>query len=129
MKEHPGAQHEPPTNPLQVTLDGEITSPFEWMGAGRFRPDPRSGAMHGGEPPLRELFYGSDGSQIFVRLDGAGNARVGLEFESGPAAPKIARGRVIELEAPRAGNRFRVTLSRDGLAPAVIPPEGWFELE
>ncbi len=129
LKEHPGAQHEPPTNPLQVTLDGEITSPFEWMGAGRFRPDPRSGAMHGGEPPLRELFYGSDGSQIFVRLDGAGNARVGLEFESGPAAPKIARGRVIELEAPRAGNRFRVTLSRDGLAPAVIPPEGWFELE
>ena len=43
--------HEPPPNPLHVTLDGEVTSAFEWMGAGRYRPDPRSGAMHADESP------------------------------------------------------------------------------
>ena len=66
-----GEIHETPPNPIHVTLDGEVTSYFEWMGAGRYRPDPRSGAMHGGAPPVWEMFYGCDGESVALRLDGA----------------------------------------------------------
>ena len=124
-----GELHEKPANQLDVTVDGEITSAFEWMGAGRYRPDPRSGAMHGGAPPLRELFYGLQGDRLFVRLDGASDARFGVEFETGPAPVHSVRGHVIEMETPRAGSRFRVTLSRDGLPAATLPAQGWIELE
>jgi alpha-amylase/alpha-mannosidase (GH57 family) len=127
LKEQPGAVHEPPSNPLEVTLDGEITSPFEWMGAGRYRPDFRSGAMHGSEPLLREIYYGFDNTHLFVRVDGAVDAVVGVQVENGLSEIKTAKGRIIELQVPRA-ERFRVTIQRDGVPPAVIPSEGWIEV-
>ena len=120
--------HEPPTHPLHVTLDGEVTSPFEWMGAGRYRLDPRSGAMHADAPPVREIYYGCNDTHLYVRVDDGPAARYGIEFEDGPADIKIAKGRVVEMEAPRKGQKFRVTVARDGLAPAVVPAEGWIEL-
>jgi len=128
LKQQPGAIHQPPSNALRVTLDGEVTSPFEWMGAGYYRPDFRSGSMHSGEPPLRDIYYGSDGESLFVRVDGAGSAALGIEFEDGAAEVKIARGRIVEVEARRAHGRFRVVVNRDGLPPAIYPPEGWLEL-
>jgi len=127
LKEQPGAIHQPPANALKVTVDGEVTSPFEWMGAGHYRPDFRSGSMHSGEPPLRDIYYGSDGEKLFVRVDGAGSAALGIEFEGGPAEVKTARGRVVEMEAPLGRGKFRVVLHRDGLPPAIFPPEGWIE--
>ena len=69
LKSQPGEFHEPPSNPIHATLDGEVTSYFEWLGAGRYRPDPRSGAMHGGESPVREILYGTDGQNLYVRVD------------------------------------------------------------
>jgi len=127
LREQPGAIHQPPMNALKVTLDGEITSPFEWMGAGHYRPDLRSGSMHSGEPPLRDVYYGSDGEKLFVRVDGAGPAAVGIEFEDGPAEVRIARRHIVEMETPRARGRFRIVVNRDGLPPATFPPEGWLE--
>ena len=123
-----GEFHEPPSNSLNVMLDGEVTSPFEWMGAGRYRPDPRSGAMDADAPPVREIFYGCDATRLFVRVDGAGSGKLGVEFETGPVEVKLARGRIAEMEAPRAGARFRVTVSRDGLPAAVVPAGWWIEL-
>src|SRR6185437_16643240 len=84
LKSQEGELHEPPSNAIYPTLDGEVTSHFEWLGAGRFRPDTRSGAMHGGESPVQEVFYGTDGANLFVRLDGDPLAKVGIEFETGP---------------------------------------------
>src|SRR5579862_6047530 len=55
LKAQPGELHEAPENSIHATLDGEVTSYFEWLGAGRYRPDPRSGSMHGGEAPIREF--------------------------------------------------------------------------
>ncbi len=123
-----GELHEPPSNPIHVIVDGEVTSAFEWMGAGRYRPDPRSGAMHGGAAVAREMFYGSDGQRLFVRLDGAESVHLQIEFETGPAEPRIATGRILEMEAPRIGNRFRVVTKRDGLPAATLPANGWIEL-
>ena len=50
-------------------IDGEVTSYFEWIGAGSYRVDERSGSMHGKKFVIREVFFGSDGANFFVRAD------------------------------------------------------------
>ena len=132
LTSQPGAFHEPPSNGLSVVLDGEVTSPFEWMGAGRYRPDARSGAMDSGEQPVREIFYGWHDSLLFVRVDGSKAAQFGIELEHGPAEVKTAKGRIIEMqvqmETPRSGNRFRVTVAQDGLPLTRVPKDGWIDI-
>ena len=124
-----GEIHETPQNPIHVTLDGEVTSYFEWMGAGRYRPDPRSGAMHGAAPPVWEMFYGCDGESVSVRLDGLqAGVKVEVEFETGIMPAEIVAGRITELRVPLAGHRLRVNLSRDGLPAATLPAQDWFEV-
>jgi alpha-amylase/alpha-mannosidase (GH57 family) len=129
LEDQPGEWHEKPEHEIDVTLDGEITGAYEWMGAGRYRPDPRSAAMHGAGPPARELWYGVKGDLLFVRLDRAEHAEFGIEFESGPAEVRAAKHHIVELEARLTGRRFRVTAARDGLPPVTLPSEGWIELE
>jgi alpha-amylase/alpha-mannosidase (GH57 family) len=126
----PGEVHERPANPIRITLDGEVTSYFEWLGAGHYRSDPRSGAMHGGAAPARDMYYGCDGEFLAIRLDGADGAgvRVDVEFESGFAKVEMAVGRILELRAPLAGRCFRVHISRNGLPPATLPAQGWIEV-
>ena len=63
------ATHTPPASPIRPVIDGEVTSYFEWLGAGVYRVDKRSGAMHGKRFLIRELFYGSDGQNLYLRLD------------------------------------------------------------
>ncbi len=128
LREQHGLVHEPPTHALSVTLDGEVTSAFEWMGAGRYRPDLRSGAMDSGGPAVREIFYGCDGKHLWVRVDGVKDAKFGIEFDGGPAEVKAATGKIVELEAPLAGKRFRLTIAREGLQPVRVPAEGWIEI-
>jgi len=124
----PGEIREAPQNPLAVTIDGEITSPYEWLGAGHYRPDPRLGAMHGGELVARDVYFGCNESDLYVRLDGAGKGVYGIEFESGSVEVRAVRSRVIEMEAPKVGKRFRITVARDGLPAQTLPLEGWLEL-
>jgi hypothetical protein len=33
------------------------------------------------------------------------------------------------MEAPRKGDRFRVTVERDGLPAITLPAEGWIEFK
>jgi alpha-amylase/alpha-mannosidase (GH57 family) len=127
--EQSGEIHETPQNPIRITLDGEITSYFEWMGAGRYRPDPRSGAMHGGAPPVWEMFYGCDGESVGVRLDGAeAGLKIEVEFETGVVPAEIVVGRVTELRVPLAGRRMRLHLAKNGLPAATLPTQGWIEV-
>jgi hypothetical protein len=85
--------------------------------------------MHGGQIIARELFYGSNGADLFVRLDGAAAGKLGIEFETGAAEARVVRGRIVEMEAPRKGDRFRVTVERDGLPAVTVPAEGWIEFK
>ena len=62
------AFHQPPTGLISPKIEGDVTSYFEWLGAGIYRPDQRQGAMHGKEFIAKELHYGSDGSALFLRL-------------------------------------------------------------
>ena len=61
--------NQPPTHPIHPVIDGEVTSYFEWMGAGRYRPDNRSGSMHSDEPRIRDIYYGADSDSLYLRLD------------------------------------------------------------
>ena len=45
-----------------------MTSYFEWIGAGVYRVDERSGSMHGKKFVIHEVLFGSDG-RPFVRAD------------------------------------------------------------
>jgi alpha-amylase/alpha-mannosidase (GH57 family) len=58
-----------PSGAVSPTIDGEVTSYFEWIGAGSYRVDERSGSMHGKKVVVKEVYYGSDGRHLFVRLD------------------------------------------------------------
>jgi hypothetical protein len=60
------ALHQSPTGLIQPVIDGEVTSHLEWSGAGCYRIDPRSGAMHSQRSILQELRYGSDGQYAYV---------------------------------------------------------------
>ena len=61
--------HTQPTGPVRPKIDGVVTSYFEWLGAGVYRVDARSGAMHGKRFLIQELCYGSDGQNLYVRVD------------------------------------------------------------
>ena len=84
-----------PSGPIRPTIDGEVTSYFEWLGAGQYRVDERSGSMHGKKFLVKEVFFGSDSDNLFVRLD----------FRPGT-------------EAELAGLEARITMqAADGAAP------------
>ena len=127
-----GEYHQPPSNPIHCSLDGEVTSQFEWLGAGIYRPDPRWGAMHGDSPSIEELCYGCDDQYLYVRLEASVQGRVGIQFEHGAADSQVAAGHIIEMRArlpeAAAGTRFRITIARDGSPPAVVPAQGWIEI-
>lgn len=60
---------EPPTAYVRPRIDGLVSSYFEWMGAGVYLPDRRQGSMHGQRFVVRGMHFGSDGSDLFLRLD------------------------------------------------------------
>ena len=120
-----GEHHQAPANLIHPTLDGELTSHFEWLGAGRYRPDPRSGAMHGGSGGALEMFYGWDDENLYIRLDGADGDSFTVEFETGAAVAELVRGRIVEMKTPKAGKMFRVVVKKEGLVVATLPAQGW----
>lgn len=104
-----------------------MTSYFEWLGAGLYRADPRSGAMHGRQLLVREIYYGTDGAAVFLRLDfdtrpeemagaielhlyflttlGAQPVTVTVHLDSGaakaePTEIKVAMMQLLEIEVP-----------------------------
>ena len=58
-----------PASQIQPVIDGEVTSYFEWMGAGEYKVDHRQGAMHGGRSGLEMLYYGTCGEEFYIRCD------------------------------------------------------------
>ncbi len=59
-----------PRNYIRPTIDGKVTSYFEWSAATPYRPSPEFGAMHrAGYGLLACLYYGFDKSNVFLRVD------------------------------------------------------------
>ena len=58
-----------PSGPITPVIDGEVTSFFEWLGAGVYRVDDRSGSMHAQKVLVKEVQFGSDGLHFYLRVD------------------------------------------------------------
>ena len=61
-----------PVGLIHPTLDGKLTSYFEWLAAGSVETDLPSGAMTGGErraPLVAGLMYGFDLENLYLRVD------------------------------------------------------------
>ncbi|MCC6539956.1 MAG: glycoside hydrolase [Bryobacterales bacterium] len=150
-------QHHLPSAPIQPQIDGQVTSYFEWLGAGSYRVDNRSGAMHGKRFLVRELLYGSDRNHLFLRVDfeqsvagirlhlNAGGAEWDVELEAGVARVRqqhengrleAAYHRVLELRIPlsmvsQPATDFvplQLSLWQDALPLDALPHEGWIRL-
>src|SRR6516225_2719257 len=110
LPEH--ALHLAPSEYLKIKVDGRDSSYFEWLGAGLYSPEHRSGAMHGRMYHLRELRYGFDEKRFFLRLDcfeGALAELEGLEFRVTIHAgdeltliAKIVKGKLVEYSVEQA---------------------------
>ena len=63
----------PPNTLVTPVLDGEITSYFEWIGAGQLELDQTAGSMHqvsaSPRPMLTALRFGFDAARLYVRAD------------------------------------------------------------
>jgi alpha-amylase/alpha-mannosidase (GH57 family) len=58
-----------PTAYLDVKVDGRESSYFEWLGAGLYATDRKSGTMHGRSHVLGDLYYGFGPQHFYLRVD------------------------------------------------------------
>jgi alpha-amylase/alpha-mannosidase (GH57 family) len=71
-----------PSARIEPTVDGRVTNYFEWLGAGLYMPDYRSGAMHGVVQIVEALYYGYSDKALYLRVDlGEGFVHDQPEFE------------------------------------------------
>ena len=95
-----GAQVVPPTDWLNVQVDGRVSSYFEWLGAGCYSASRRGGAMHAQVQFLGDVFYGFNEERLFVRVDllreglaQPRNCEFRLVFEAGATIQIVLRVR------------------------------------
>ena len=149
--------HEPPSGLIRPVIDGESTSFFEWLGSGLYRAEAQSSAMHGRTNIIRELRYGRDESNLYLRLDfepAAKPSLVGMEvrinLDEASLAIRLEDGRAVVSKPEKAEAAFRsilevrlpfgafgsergrlvrvqVSLWQDGLPIEALPPQGWLE--
>jgi len=109
--------NQPPSHAIHPVIDGEVTSYFEWMGAGRYQPDNRSGAMHSAEPKIRDVYYGADNENLYLRLDfDDGFEFAGLELRTGLKSVSLLNNPSVQF-AKRRIAEIRVPLEVVGVAP------------
>ncbi|MBI4164988.1 MAG: glycoside hydrolase [Acidobacteria bacterium] len=58
-----------PTAPIGPQIDGRVTNYFEWLGAGVYSPDYRSGSMHGGAECVEAMYFGTGKHDVYLRVD------------------------------------------------------------
>ena len=63
------ARREAPQAYLDVKVDGRESNYFEWLGAGFYATDQRSGSMHGRSCVLGQLSYGFGPQHFYLRVD------------------------------------------------------------
>ncbi|MBM3735501.1 MAG: glycoside hydrolase [Acidobacteria bacterium] len=154
IKVHFSGHHQTPSSRLDPVIDGDVTF-FEWLGAGKYSIDARSGAMHEQRSLIRELHYGAGRTHLFLRIDfeqDPGEARLCLAFPEiqwnvllSAAGARIAEDgapvqaafrKVLEVAVPfeaigAAGAdliRVKMSLWQGALPADSLPRDGWLEL-
>jgi len=107
-----------PSGPITPVIDGQVTSYFEWMGAGLYRVDERSGSMHGRKFLVKEVYFGSDGARLYVRADfcpGFEQELAGMEARLTAQPLDGSETSSIEIQfSPGAAHIARMKLANDG---------------
>ena len=62
-------RYELPQQLVAPTVDGRLSSYFEWMGAGSYEAGSEQGAMFRSERLLEKLYFGFDEQALYLRLD------------------------------------------------------------
>jgi alpha-amylase/alpha-mannosidase (GH57 family) len=93
-----------PVGPVQPVLDGRVTDYFEWLSAARVPA--AAGELPSTRRVVGELFFGSDGTDLFLRLDPA----------DAPASASLG-GSVLRLIFPGFPDRT-VTVALPGAGPS-----------
>jgi hypothetical protein len=87
-----------PAGLIEPSVDGRISSQAEWANAGRITADLQSGAMHSQRSVLQDLYYGTNGKDMFFRVDlaevASSDAPLELRFALRAASPKTFEIRV-----------------------------------
>ena len=143
------ATHTAPSGNFTPTINGIVDSYFEWLGAGLYEVDQRSGSMHGKRALVKCVNYGTDDERLYLRVDFEEEAAKleGLEIHvdrDGTAVVKIQGGvavvvkgeveaafkDVLEMAAPLggAGEKVRLSFWQEGLPITAIPAEGAFQV-
>lgn len=63
-----------PVGYMRATIDGRVTSYFEWQPAGLLRTSSLASAMHRSDAIVREVYFGFDDTALYMRVDTAGPA-------------------------------------------------------
>jgi alpha-amylase/alpha-mannosidase (GH57 family) len=129
----PSVEIQRPTGLIEPEIDGEVTSYFEWVGAGSCATADAAGAMHQGSEAasrLTRVEFGFDLEHLFIRVDGAKPMRELLVGAPGltvrflkPAGLQVVLRRdgshadVLQVRRSAKGDCDLVTC--DGLASAV----------
>jgi len=78
---------------ITPVIDGQVTSYFEWMGAGLYQVDGRGGSMHGKKFLIKEVLYGSDGVNFYLRVDFHSGYEAGLKGMEARITAESAEGK------------------------------------
>jgi hypothetical protein len=104
---HAASEELPPSAWLSPVIDGEVTSYFEWLAAGRFDVTAHQGAMHqtgATGRTLTRVLFGFSRSHLFVRLDG-----------DRPLVDLLAEGYRFSLTFLHPSRRLDITSSREAI--------------
>lgn len=129
-----------PSGRIAVTVDGRVNDYFEWRSAGHV--ECVYGVMHAAVRFARDLYYGTDGASLFVRLDpfepgSLSQVTVKVRLPEGAAveAHAVAVDRVLELSVPldrvaSSGQavRFAVEIRDPDGAMQRVPVDGFVEI-
>jgi alpha-amylase/alpha-mannosidase (GH57 family) len=109
---------QPQTHYIHPRIDGRMVRYFEWMGAGHYTADRRSGSMHGKVFLLDSIYAGIDDSNVYGRIDFAENPEGAFEvvvnLESWADASNRAR-RVLRLNVEIDNAKIARVRLADGL--------------
>ena len=136
--------HDKPTGRIKPTIDGVVSSYFEWLGAGNYRIEDKSGAMHSQRGMVQSLSYGSDSQNLFLRVDfhdipAAKSLELHLKTESAEVkltSQRFSLDRILEAAVPlhelgvQPGEviQFQVSVWKDHLPVVAVPQVGWLEM-
>jgi len=150
IRKSPMRGQTPPSGPVNARIDGRVGDYFEWRTAGRVLTV--YGAMHAAVRFARELYFGTDGRSLFVRIDpfepgGLEGTTIAvrtpaepstvLQVEAGGSAGELVTvlDRVLEMSVPLdriAGSqtavRFAIEIKDADGSSQRIPSDGFVEL-